>query len=76
MVITWSDITWNDEVIEEWIEEVHDVHWIYGQWFKDFEQFGTHDFALLLTFKGIVKGDLQEYKDEYGSALVMTKLGV
>jgi len=61
---------------EEWLDSVHDKHWMTGQWFTGSDN-GHLDYALLLTVKAPIDNiSPEEYEKAWGEAFVLTKLGM
>lgn len=67
---------WPASDFEEWIEETHNEYFATGEWFSDYDKYGTYDYALLLTIKAPVPMAIDKYKNEYESSITLTKLGV
>jgi len=67
---------WPASPFEEWVSEQHTNFWISCQYFSDSDQYGTSDYALLLSVKSAITSDIEQYKHEYGSALTLTKLSM
>lgn len=64
--------TWPLNSYEEWLTDEHPHHWATAQTFGD-RSFGV---TILITVFAPVNRPLEEYKYEYGSSIVMTKLGI
>jgi len=82
---TWEDskrpfshrinFKWPAAPIEEWLEETHDCHWMTAKWFSDNDKHYGNFAILLSVYAPIPDNDIQKYKDSWGSAIVLTKLG-
>lgn len=63
--------TWPLNSYEEWLSEEHKNHWATAQTYT--EPNGT---AILISVFAPVTRVIEDYQYEYGSAIVMTKLGI
>jgi hypothetical protein len=65
---------WGVTPFEEWLEENVNQYWMTAEWFQEENASPFSDFAFLVSVHVPIFVPQKEFDDEYGQALVMTKL--
>jgi hypothetical protein len=66
---------WPASPFEEWLEDSVQFHWMTAQWFAQSDTWWG-DYAILLSVFVPVLTSIEEFRNDYGNAFVMTKLSV